>query len=68
MQRTIQFVLLALFALLAITAGVAGYLLQDEAFLKTRASKWVFRHTGRELTLYSPLSLTLGSISSLDGS
>ena len=66
MVRSIGFILLALFILLTTTAGIGWYLLEDEAFLKSQASNWAFRYTGRQLTFNGPLSLQLGSVASLE--
>jgi uncharacterized protein involved in outer membrane biogenesis len=57
-----------LIALLAVTAGISWYLLQDEAFLKSRLSSASLKYTGRKLTLNGPLSLDPGSVTTLEAS
>ena len=68
MRRYLLITVLVLAVLLIVTAGVAIYLLNDEAFLKSQLSSQTLKYTGRELTVNGPLRLGLGRVTTLEAS
>jgi hypothetical protein len=66
MRRFLLISLSLLIALLAVGSGIGWYLLNDEAFLKSRLSAFVLKQTGRELTVDGPLTLTLGRATAVE--
>jgi uncharacterized protein involved in outer membrane biogenesis len=66
MRRLFLITALILIVLPVVTAGVAYYLLNDEAFVKSQLSSQTLKYTGRELTLTGPVQLTLGRVTTLE--
>jgi uncharacterized protein involved in outer membrane biogenesis len=60
LRRILLVALLAVALLVAAIAGLAAWLLNDEAFLKKQLAQQLRKHTGRELTVSGPLELQLG--------
>ena len=68
MHRKILIVFSLLVALAVFTIGLGWYLLQNEAFLKSRLSSISLKYTGRKLSLNGPLTLDPGSVTTLEAS
>jgi len=66
MRHKFLIAIFLLAALLAVTAGIGWYLLQDEAFLKARLGSISLKHTGRKLSINGPLTLDLGRVTTLE--
>ena len=66
MRRFVLIAILVLTVLLITTTGIGWYLLNDEAFLKSKASYFVLKYTGRELTIDGPLQLRVGRETTLE--
>jgi len=60
MRRLLLIFVVVLVALLAVAAGVAWYLLENEDFLKAKLSAFVLEKTGRELAIDGALQVDLG--------
>jgi len=66
MRRKLLIFLVLLVAIVAVNIGIGWYLVQDEAFLKSRLSSLSLKHTGRTLVLDGPLTLDLGRVTTLE--
>lgn len=60
MRRKSLIIVLALVALLIVTAAIAWFLIRDESFLKSQLANIALEQTGRELSVDGPLRLDLG--------
>jgi uncharacterized protein involved in outer membrane biogenesis len=60
MRRLLLISLTLLIVLVAVGAGIGWYLINDEAFLKSRLNAYVLKETGRQLSVDGPLRLIPG--------
>lgn len=66
-MRRFLLVSLILLVLVVVTGAAVGwYLLHDEDFLKARLGAYVTKHTGRDLNVEGPLTVTLGRRTRVD--
>ena len=68
MPRKFTISLIVVLGILVLVTGVAWRLLENETFLKNKASKLISDLTGRELVINGPLKLQLGALTTLQAS